>query len=75
MVTTGHRGRPVVNISTAEDTKSQGQGGGDYGSGLSWSLSANLAKNTTYYWCNYTVGPYGSSTPTGAFFTIQWSHK
>ena len=66
---TGHRGTPVVNISTAEDTKSQGQGGADYGSGLSWSgVKANLASNTTYYFCNYTQGPYGSSTPNGDFF-------
>lgn len=66
---TGHRGTPVVNISTAEDTKSQGQGGADYGSGLSWSgVKANLAANTTYYFCNYTQGPYGSSTPNGDFF-------
>jgi len=66
---TGHRGTPVVNISTAEDTKSQGQGGADYGSGLSWSgLKAPLAANTTYYFCNYTQGPYGSSSPDGAFF-------
>ena len=66
---TGHRGTPVVNISTAEDTKSQGQGGADYGSGLSWSgVKANLAANTTYYFCNYTQGPYGSSTPNGNFF-------
>jgi len=66
---TGHRGTPVVNISTAEDTKSQGQGGADYGSGLSWSgVKANLAANTTYYFCNYTQGPYGSSTPDGRFF-------
>jgi hypothetical protein len=66
---TGHRGTPVVNISTAEDTKSQGQGGADYGSGLNWSgLKAPLAANTTYYFCNYTVGPYGSSSPDGAFF-------
>ena len=66
---TGHRGTPVVNISTAEDTKSQGQGGADYGSGLSWSgLKAPLAANTTYYFCNYTQGPYGSSTPDGNFF-------
>jgi len=66
---TGHRGTPVVNISTAEDTKSQGQGGADYGSGLSWSgVKANLAANTTYYFCNYTQGPYGSSTPDGNFF-------
>jgi hypothetical protein len=66
---TGHRGTPVVNISTAEDTKSQGQGGADYGSGLSWSgLKAPLAANTTYYFCNYTEGPYGSSSPDGAFF-------
>jgi len=66
---TGHRGTPVVNISTAEDTKSQGQGGADYGSGLSWSgVKANLAANTTYYFCNYTQGPYGSSSPDGAFF-------
>lgn len=66
---TGHRGTPVVNISTAEDTKSQGQGGADYGSGLNWSgLKAPLAANTTYYFCNYTQGPYGSSTPDGNFF-------
>ncbi len=66
---TGHRGTPVVNISTAEDTKSQGQGGADYGSGLSWSgVKANLAANTTYYFCNYTQGPYGNSTPNGDFF-------
>jgi hypothetical protein len=66
---TGHRGTPVVNISTAEDTKSQGQGGADYGSGLSWSgVKANLAANTTYYFCNYTQEPYGSSTPDGRFF-------
>lgn len=66
---TGHRGTPVVNISTAEDTKSQGQGGADYGSGLSWSgVKANLAANTTYYFCNYTQGPYGSSSPDGAFY-------
>ena len=64
----GHRGTPVVNISTAEDTKSQGQGGADYGSGLNWSAAAPLAADTTYYWCNYTVGPYGSSTPDGRFF-------
>ena len=66
---TGHRGTPVVNISTSEDTKSQGQGGADYGSGLSWSgVTAPLAANTTYYFCNYTQGPYGSSSPDGAFF-------
>lgn len=66
---TGHRGTPVVNISTAEDTKSQGQGGADYGSGLNWSgLKAPLAANTTYYFCNYTQSPYGSSSPDGAFF-------
>ncbi len=66
---TGHRGTPVVNISTSEDTKSVGQGGADYGSGLSWSgVKANLAANTTYYFCNYTQGPYGSSTPDGQFF-------
>ena len=66
---TGHRGTPVVNISTSEDTKSVGQGGDDYGSGLSWSgVKANLAANTTYYFCNYTQGPYGSSSPDGAFF-------
>jgi hypothetical protein len=66
---TGHRGTPVVNISTAEDTKSQGQGGADYGSGLSWSgLKAPLAASTTYYFCNYTEEPYGSSSPDGAFF-------
>ena len=66
---TGHRGTPVVNISTSEDTKSVGQGGNDYGSGLSWSgVKANLAANTTYYFCNYTQGPYGSSSPDGAFF-------
>ena len=66
---TGHRGTPVVNISTSEDTKSQGQGGADYGSGLSWSgLKANLNASTTYFFCNYTQGPYGSSTPSGNFF-------
>ena len=66
---TGHRGTPLVNISTSEDTKSQGQGGADYGSGLSWSgLKAPLSANTLYYFCNYTVGPYGSSTPSGNFF-------
>ena len=65
---TGHRGQPRVDISTAENTASQGQGGNLYGSGLSWSTTANLAANTTYYWCNYTVGPYGSSSPTGNFF-------
>ena len=65
---TGHRGTPKVDISTAEDTASQGQGGDLYGSGLSWSDKAPLAANTTYYWCNYTVGPYGSSTPNGDFF-------
>ena len=65
---TGHRGQPRVDISTAENTASQGQGGNLYGSGLSWSASANLAASTTYYWCNYTVGPYGSSSPTGNFF-------
>jgi hypothetical protein len=65
---TGHRGTPKVDISTAEDTASQGQGGDLYGSGLSWSDKAPLASNTTYYWCNYTVGPYGSSTPSGNFF-------
>ena len=66
---TGHRGTPVVNISTSEDTKSVGQGGDDYGSGLSWSgVKANLAANTTYYFCNYTQEPYGSSTPDGRFF-------
>jgi len=59
---TGHRGTPLVNISTSEDTKSQGQGGADYGSGLSWSgVKAPLSANTTYFFCNYTVGPYGSS--------------
>ena len=56
---TGHRGQPRVDISTAEDTASQGQGGDLYGSGLSWSgVKVNLAANTTYYFCNYTVGPY-----------------
>ena len=65
---TGHRGQPRVDISTAENTASQGQGGNLYGSGLSWSTTANLAANTTYYWCNYTVGPYGASSPTGNFF-------
>jgi len=65
---TGHRGQPRVDISTAENTASQGQGGNLYGSGLSWSASANLAASTTYYWCNYTVGPYGSSSPTGNFY-------
>jgi len=59
---TGHRGTPLVNISTSENTKSQGQGGADYGSGLSWSgVKAPLSANTTYFFCNYTVGPYGSS--------------
>ena len=66
---TGHRGTPVVNISTSEDTKSQGQGGADYGSGLSWSgLKANLNASTTYFFCNYTKEPYGNSTPNGNFF-------
>ena len=65
---TGHRGTPKVDISTAENTASQGQGGALYGSGLSWSDKAPLAASTTYYWCNYTVGPYGSSTPNGNFF-------
>jgi len=66
---TGHRGTPKVDISTAENTASQGQGGDLYGSGLSWSgLKAPLAASTTYYFCNYTVGPYGSSTPSGNFF-------
>ena len=56
---TGHRGQPRIDISTAENTASQGQGGDLYGSGLSWSgLKAPLAANTTYYLCNYTVGPY-----------------
>jgi hypothetical protein len=71
----GHQGNPVINISTAEDVKSQGQGGGDYGAGTSWTVGgwsgvkANLAANTTYYFCNYTEGPYGSSTGgTGRFF-------
>jgi hypothetical protein len=71
----GHQGNPVINISTAEDVKSQGQGGGDYGAGTSWTVGgwsgvkANLAANTTYYFCNYTEGPYGSSTGgTGNFF-------
>jgi hypothetical protein len=59
---TGHRGQPRVDISTAENTASQGQGGALYGSGLSWSgVKAPLAASTTYYFCNYTVGPYGSS--------------
>ena len=65
---TGHRGQPRVDISTAENTASQGQGGALYGSGLSWSTTANLAASTTYYWCNYTVGPYGASSPTGNFY-------
>jgi len=66
---TGHRGQPRVDISTAENTASQGQGGALYGSGLSWSgVKAPLAASTTYYFCNYTVGPYGSSSPSGAFF-------
>ena len=66
---TGHRGTPVVNISTSEDTKSEGQGGNDYGSGLSWSgVKANLNASTTYFFCNYTQSPYGSSTPSGNFF-------
>jgi len=66
---TGHRGTPKVDISTAENTASQGQGGDLYGSGLSWSgLKAPLAASTTYYFCNYTVGPYGSSTPSGNFY-------
>jgi len=69
----GHQGNPVINISTAEDTKSQGQGGDDYGAGTSWSTSgwsakANLAANTTYFFCNYTEGPYGSSTGGGGQF-------
>ena len=70
----GHYGNPVINISTAEDTKSQGQGGGDYGAGTSWTaagwsgVKANLAANTTYYFCNYTEPPYGSSSPSGNFF-------
>ena len=56
---TGHRGQPRVDISTAENTASQGQGGSLYGSGLSWSgVKAPLAASTTYYFCNYTVGPY-----------------
>jgi len=54
---TGFRGQPRVDISTAENTASQGQGGALYGSGLSWSgQKAPLAANTTYYFCNYTVG-------------------
>jgi len=54
---TGHRGQPRVDISTAENTASQGQGGDLYGSGLSWSgVKAPLAASTTYYFCNYTVG-------------------
>jgi len=54
---TGFRGQPRVNISTAENTASQGQGGALYGSGLSWSgVKAPLAASTTYYFCNYTVG-------------------
>jgi len=70
----GHYGNPVINISTAEDTKSQGQGGDDYGAGTSWTaagwsgVKANLAANTTYYFCNYTEPPYGSSSPSGNFF-------
>ena len=74
---TGHRGTPKVDISTAENTASQGQGGALYGSGLSWSDKAPLAASTTYYWCNYTVGPYGSSTPNGNFFyntTVSYTH-
>ena len=59
---TGHRGQPRVDISTAENTASQGQGGNLYGSGLSWSgVKAPLAASTTYYFCNYTVGS-GSGT-------------
>jgi hypothetical protein len=59
---TGHRGQPRVDISTAENTASQGQGGALYGSGLSWSgQKAPLAASTTYYFCNYTVGS-GSGT-------------
>jgi hypothetical protein len=66
---TGHRGTPKIDISTVENTASQGQGGDLYGSGLSFSgVKANLSANTTYYFCNYTVGPYGSSTPSGNFF-------
>jgi hypothetical protein len=62
---TGAYGQPRVDISTSEDTASQGQGGDLYGSGLSWSgLKAPLAANTTYYFCNYMVGS-GSGT---AFF-------
>jgi len=54
---TGFRGQPRVDISTAENTASQGQGGALYGSGLSWSgQKAPLAASTTYYFCNYTVG-------------------
>jgi hypothetical protein len=56
---TGHRGQPRVDISTSENTASQGQGGALYGSGLSWSgVKASLSANTTYFFCNYTVGPY-----------------
>jgi hypothetical protein len=56
---TGHRGQPRVDISTSENTASQGQGGNLYGSGLSWSgVKAPLSANTLYYFCNYTVGPY-----------------
>jgi len=59
---TGFRGQPRVDISTAENTASQGQGGALYGSGLSWSgQKAPLAASTTYYFCNYTVGS-GSGT-------------
>jgi len=54
---TGFRGQPRVDISTTENTASQGQGGALYGSGLSWSgQKAPLAASTTYYFCNYTVG-------------------
>ena len=54
---TGFRGQPRVDISTAENPASQGQGGALYGSGLSWSgQKAPLAASTTYYFCNYTVG-------------------
>jgi len=54
---TGFRGQPRVDISTAENTASSGQGGSLYGSGLSWSgQKAPLAASTTYYFCNYTVG-------------------
>ena len=55
----GHRGQPRIDISTAENTASQGQGGGLYGNSVDWSgIKASLAANTLYYFCNYTVGPY-----------------